>query len=291
MRNSPPSTTYDGSSAVELVVVQHDAHPLDLEHRALHPGRGVGALELHGLAVDLELGAGRAADHHPGLALTGADQHERRQLAQPARDQCVEGDVEAGAAVDELPEARPRAASRWAGGSPRHARRRCRTSRRAGRSARVRRRGRRLRSRQCSQFLLETRPLSLGVVGLVGDQSHHIDHDRGGVVVAAGVAGRPRPAGRRRRAGRRSRSGSSAIRSSSTSPLIPSLHRSSRSTSVTGSTKKSAGSSRGPPSARVMTCRSGCSCASVAVISPESTSSWTTLWSMLTWRSSPPLTA
>ena len=37
-----------------------------------------------------------------------------------------------------------------------------------------------------------------------------------------------------------------------------------------------------------MTCRSGCSCASEAVISPESTSSWTTLWSTLTWRSSPP---
>jgi hypothetical protein len=90
----------------ELVLVQHDAHPLDVGQRPLHPGRGVGALKPHGLAVDLELGACRPADDHLGLAFAGADQHERREVAQPSGDQGVEGDVEPRATVHQLPEPR-----------------------------------------------------------------------------------------------------------------------------------------------------------------------------------------
>ena len=57
--------------------------------------RSVGGAQ-HGLAL--------APDHHLHVAGLVADQHEARQLAEPAADQRVEHLVEAGAVVDKLPD-------------------------------------------------------------------------------------------------------------------------------------------------------------------------------------------
>ena len=71
------------------------------------------------------------------------------------------------------------------------------------------------------------------------------------------------------------------ISSSRSSLVSPSEHTRSRSPSSTGRSQKSASASSPVPSARVTTCRRGCTSASSGVISPASMSSRTSEWSTL----------
>ena len=112
----------------------HD-HPGHPAHRALDPGRGVGTLELDARRRRRSAGPGphRAPRSGSSPSLL-ADQHEAGQAAQAAGDQRVERLVEAGAVVHQLPQGGAPGPSRSAAGARWRGRRRCRTSRRAGRT-------------------------------------------------------------------------------------------------------------------------------------------------------------
>ena len=111
-----------------------DAHRAHAGQRPLGPGGRRGALDRHGAVVGGELGVRGAADDHLGLGARLAHQDEPGQLAQPVGDQRVEDLVETRAVVDQRPDPRRRGTSRTAAARRWPGRRRCRTSRRAGRT-------------------------------------------------------------------------------------------------------------------------------------------------------------
>ena len=82
-----------------------DPDPGHPGHAALDPGGGVVALDVDDLVAGRQVDPGCPADHDPGPVVLLAHQHEAGQLTQAGRDQGVEGHVEAGAVVDQLPQA------------------------------------------------------------------------------------------------------------------------------------------------------------------------------------------